>query len=193
MAVNGTEIAVGQRWKTRGGGEVVVINNDCHRTYPWIMSTGASVTNEGIIWEGDTDRDDLCTLIQDEHGFIRWGGGECPVPDYTEIEAKLRCGDLKKEVAEWFDWYVDGGQRDIVAYRAVKQQDKPKQKKESALETTIETMEEPKYTVEQVFKAINEATDDLVMLTNLSKVKAHLAKAQDPDYKLYLTLKARFE
>lgn len=193
MAVNGVEIAIGQHWKTRGGEEVVVVNNNGHRTYPWVLSSLCSVTNYGSIWEDTVGTNDLVTLVKDENGFIPWGGGECPVPSHTEIEAKLRYGDIEQEVAEWFDWSVTGVQGDIIAYRVVKNEKQPKQKKESTVETTFETTEEPKYTVEQVFKAVNEATEDIVMYTNVSKVKAHLANAQDPDYKLYLELKARFE
>lgn len=194
MAVNGVEIKVGQKWKTRGGEIVEIVSNDNDYHYPWNLSSGESVNNEGYIWDDYAfDSGDLITLVQDEQGFTPWGGGECPGPDHIEIEAKLRCGDVEQEVAEWFDWSVEGVSGDIVAYRVIKQEDKPKQKKESNMEKTIETTEEPKYTVEQVFKAINKATDDLVAFTNVSKVKAYLAKTQDPDYNLYLTLKARFE
>lgn len=194
MAVNGTEIAIGQKWLTRGGKEVEVVDNDGDKTYPWDLSSEVSVTNQGRVWKFTENVGDLITLIQDEHGFIPWNGGECPVPDHIEIEAKLRCGDLENEVAEWFDWSVSGDQGDIIAYRVVKQKDeKPEQTKEVVVEPKTEAEEEPKYTVEQVIKAINEATDDLVMYTNVDKVKAHLANAQDPDYKLYLELKAKFE
>lgn len=193
MAVNNIELAVGQRWLTRGGKEVEIIDNDGHHAYPWNLSNGDCVTDQGRTWQYGTGIDDLDTLIQAENGFIPWNGGECPVPDSTKIEAKLRCGDLERDIAEWFDWSVSGDQGDIIAYRVVEQEDQPKQKKESTVETTVEVTEEPKYTVEQVFNAINEATDEYVAYTSVSKVKAHLANSQDPDYKLYLELKAKFE
>lgn len=193
MAVNGIELAVGQKWKNREGQEVEVIGNDGDWTYPWDLSNGFCVTNQGQVWQYEEDDDDLVTLVQDEHGFTPWNGGECPVTYDTEIEAKLRGGDLENDVAGWFDWSVSGDRGDIIAYRVVKQkEEKPKQMKEIVVETKTEAKEEPKYTVKEVFDAINTATA-FTPFPSVEQVQKHLAKTNDPDYNLYLQLKAKFE
>lgn len=199
MAVNGIEFAVGQRWKTRGGKEVEIVNYDDETVTPyvWDLSDRSNVTDEGRVWdtEDETHDGDLVALIQDEHGFIPWSGGERPVAYGVKIEFKM-----KNDPTEVFEGFSDGLRwehidfgGDIIAYRVVGQQKRLEQKKDSTVETTVEVTQEPKYTVEQVFKAINEATDEYVAYTSVSKVKSHLANAQDPDYKLYLELKAKFE
>lgn len=194
MAVNGVEIAIGQHWQTRGGEEVVVVNNNGHRTYPWVLSSLCSVTNYGSVWEDSIHIDDLVTLVKDENGFIPWSGGERPVAYGVKIEFKM-----KNDPTEVFEGFSDGLRwehidfgGDIIAYRVVEEEKKTKQKKESTVETTDEALEEPKYTVEQVFDAINAATDEFAP-REIAAVKKYLANAQDPDYKLYLELKARFE
>lgn len=197
MAVNGIELAVGQKWKTRCGQEVEIVGYDDETatSYIWDLSDRSYVTDEGRQWdnEDETDSGDLITLIQDEHGFTPWNGGECPVPDHIEIEAKLRCGDLENEVAEWFNWSVSGGRGDIVAYRVVKQKEgKPKQMKEITVETATEPKEEPKYTVKEVFDAITAETA-FTPFPSVEQVQKHLARLSDPDYNLYLQLKAKFE
>lgn len=63
MAVNGVEIAVGQRWKTRGGRVVVVEKNDGHRIYPWDCDNGESYTTEGRSRSGVVSDEDLIGLV----------------------------------------------------------------------------------------------------------------------------------
>ena len=54
--------------------------------------------------------------------WIKWSGGECPVPPETRVEAKLRCG-LERDVrADDYLWYHDDGVDDIVEYRTVTEQ-----------------------------------------------------------------------
>lgn len=193
MAINGIELAVGQKWKNREGQEVEVIGYNGDLTYPWDLSNEFCVTNQGQVWQYEEDNYDLITIIQDEHGFTPWNGGECPVPDHIEIEAKLRCGDLETEVAEWFNWSVSGDRGDIVAYRVVKQKEgKPKQMKEITVETATEAKEEPKYTVKEVFDAITAETA-FTPFPSAEQVQKHLARINHPDYNLYLRLKAQFE
>lgn len=51
--------------------------------------------------------------------FIRWRGGDCPVPFDTEVEVILRNGDRMSESASSFDWDIDNHPRDIIAYRVL--------------------------------------------------------------------------
>lgn len=185
MAVNGINLAINQRWLTRGGEEVEVIYNDGHGSYPWDLFNGGSVTDEGFEYEGIESEGDLITLIQDEHGFIPWSGGECPVGDeFAPVEYKMRdCSITYTDVARDLYWENTGGYSDIIAYRVVKQEVKP---------AKVDAKEEQKYTVEQVYEAINAATDEYAP-REIAAVKEYLAKTQDPDYKLYLELKAKFE
>lgn len=66
MAVNGVEIAVGQKWKTRGCGVVEVLGCDYHRTFPWDVHNGRSVTNIGTEQSDGTPSDlDFIELVEE--------------------------------------------------------------------------------------------------------------------------------
>lgn len=52
-------------------------------------------------------------------GFIRWRGGERPVPFDTEVEVILRDGARFSKKAGAFDWNDDADPRDIIAYRVL--------------------------------------------------------------------------
>lgn len=56
-----------------------------------------------------------------EDAWIVWNGGECPVPEKTLVECRLRNGDTGEDVAEVWDWSHGDYTYDIVAYRVVKQ------------------------------------------------------------------------
>ena len=53
--------------------------------------------------------------------WIKWHGGECPVPPETMVEVKLRCGllDDRDVRADDYLWYHDDGHDDIVEYRII--------------------------------------------------------------------------
>lgn len=199
MAVNGIELAVGQKWKTRGGEIVEVLSEDNYHNYPWYLSSRDSVNNEGYVWDDCAfDSGDLITLIQDEHGFIPWSGGECPVGDeFASVEYKMRdCRITHIDAARDLYWENTGGYSDIIAYRVVKQEVKPAKVDtdgEQMKEITVEAKEEPKYTIKEVFDAINSETDSIAPFSSIEKVQKHLARINHPDYNLYLQLKARFE
>lgn len=192
MAVNGIELAVGQKWKTKSGEIVKILYNDGDKTYPWDLSNGICVTDQGRVWKFTENNDDLSTLIQDEHGFTPWSGGECPVSYGVKIEYKM-----KNDPAKVYEGFPDGLRwghfdlgGDIIAYRVVKQEE---QTKEVVVETKTEHTEEPKYTIKEVFDAINTETDYIAPFSSIERVQKHLAKISDPDYNLYLQLKAKFE
>lgn len=204
MAVNGIEIAIGQRWKTRDGGEVELVGNDGHSTYPWDLSNGFCVTNQGTVWEFQEDVYDLTTLIRDEHGFIPWNGGECPVGDNTLVEYKMRDygDDVDVVAAKSLRWNNSNSSTDIIAYRVVEQKVKPTEV--DVEEEQTEQADQPKeqkeiikmnqkYTVKDVLYALDNLTDDYVDITLEEQIEEYLAVRESADYKLYLELKAKFE
>lgn len=62
MAVNGVEIKVGQKWKTRGDEIVEVLGNDGDSVWPWDLSNDASVTDEGF--EQGKDEPSLYDIVE---------------------------------------------------------------------------------------------------------------------------------
>ncbi len=55
--------------------------------------------------------------------WIKWNGGECPIPLRTVVEVKLRCGIIREaELAENYNWYHFDHRSDIVEYRTVTEQ-----------------------------------------------------------------------
>lgn len=61
----------------------------------------------------------------DADGWIKWGGGECPVSSDTRVELKFRSGqvwiDDEVETGCFWRWSHDGCPADIIAYRIVKE------------------------------------------------------------------------
>ena len=63
----------------------------------------------------------MTTKIYDP--WIKWNGGECPVPLDTIVEVKLRCGGLELSgLAKTYYWRGVGGDADIVEYCIVTEQ-----------------------------------------------------------------------
>lgn len=55
--------------------------------------------------------------------WIKWNGGDCPIPLRTLVEVKLRYGTLKEaELAENYNWYHFDLRSDIFEYRIVTEQ-----------------------------------------------------------------------
>ena len=58
--------------------------------------------------------------------WIKWGGGECPVPPETLVEVKLRCGHIcygPRRAGDYF-WEHEYGATDIFSYQvAIEQSD----------------------------------------------------------------------
>ena len=56
--------------------------------------------------------------------WIKWYGGECPVPPDTKVEVKLRCGHVCDEPRRAGDcfWKHGYGETDIVSYSTVTEQ-----------------------------------------------------------------------
>ena len=56
-----------------------------------------------------------------DDGWIKWEGGECPVPPYTQVMIKFRSGKEtnRPDEADVYYWNHDGDSCDIIAYRIV--------------------------------------------------------------------------
>lgn len=203
MAVNNIPLAIGQRWKTRDGRELEIIGNDGHSTYPWDLSNGFCVTNQGTVWEFQEDDYDLITLTQDEHGFIPWNGGECPVNGSKHVEYKMR-GYLSPDIATACSMYWEHKDitTDIIAYRTVQSEVKHtnvdvEEEQTEQVDQTKEQKEitkmKQKYTVIEVLTALDNLSGQYVEIDLEEQIEEYLAVRESDDYKLYLELKAKFE
>lgn len=59
----------------------------------------------------------------DADGWIEWNGGDCPVGEGDRIDVKFSDGDEFFDVGSDWDWGVDAGGCNIIAYRLHKQAD----------------------------------------------------------------------
>ena len=78
-----------------------------------------------MLYSAQTEHD-LITLIRDvpdADGWIQWTGGECPVDPESEVEIRLRDGDVNKGKAGVWFWLHDmcHADRNIIAYRLAQQ------------------------------------------------------------------------
>lgn len=56
----------------------------------------------------------------DSYGWIKWGGGDCPVADGTYAEVRFRDGTVDCDSSpEYWNWSKYDGDGCIVAYRVV--------------------------------------------------------------------------
>lgn len=58
-------------------------------------------------------------------GWIKWRGGDCPVPSGVMVETKLRSGIINQYPAVCFTWKHGGTLSDIVAYRVAEKANRP--------------------------------------------------------------------
>ena len=138
MSVNGIEIKVGQKWRTRDGDTVFVthVRADLPE-YPVHVLNRGSRTADGFVWDdGDRDGGDLIELIEGspplpapatDDGWIGWTGGECPVGYEDPVEFRQRNGVESHISACYIDWRHRGHPNDIVAYRVVEAAPKAEQ------------------------------------------------------------------
>ena len=58
----------------------------------------------------------------DADGWIKWGGGKCPVDAHTLVDCKRRDGYVEgRKKASFFDWSDIDSHTDIIAYRIAKE------------------------------------------------------------------------
>ena len=90
--------------------------------------------------------------------WIKWHGGECPVPRDTVVEVKFRKGVLGQEGrAVGYPWHHDGEDDDIVEYRTVIEQ--------PDLDVAEKLLRENGYTVTPPAKSLT--FDDVVPMTEV--------------------------
>lgn len=107
----------------------------------------------------------------DADGWIEWSGGECPVGKDSRIDAKFSDGDELFGVSSDWDWGVDAGRCNIIAYRL----HKPEQSKPEFCESVMRSIPEPiaKPTIEQLAVDYRNAKD----YANRKQQEADAAKA----------------
>jgi len=122
MAVNGIEIEVGQKWKTRDGEVATVLSHDEHDSSlpweiedDWLTDTGCSLVSER------EHPNDLVELIEYTDGFKPWAGGEQPAETVgKEVMMRMSISGNTKAPADRFNWGADSTNR-ILAYKVVEE------------------------------------------------------------------------
>ena len=61
--------------------------------------------------------------LPDSDGWVPWNGGECPVPDGTQVEVEWRVGGISRIDAKflYWEWNKYDPKTDIIAYRVLPQ------------------------------------------------------------------------
>lgn len=61
--------------------------------------------------------------LPDSDGWVPWNGGECPVPDGTQVEVEWRVGGISRIGAKflYWEWNKYDPKTDIIRYRIVPQ------------------------------------------------------------------------
>ena len=90
--------------------------------------------------------------------WIKWDGGECPVPPDASVEVNFRCGIIKQVApAKNYRWSHDGDGLDIVSYRTVTEK--------ADLEAAEKLLRDNRYTVIPPAKPLT--FEDVVPLTEV--------------------------
>ena len=123
-------IKVGQIWQTREGKFVKVVEEDRARaSYPYFLSNGMSVTDQGRDWRdkiGENGENDLVKFIVDSSAHSPWYGGECPVDVDKWVVYVQRNGGINAGWARDLCWNHHmltalRSHYDIVAYQVVEE------------------------------------------------------------------------
>ena len=121
MAINGIEIQVGQKWRTRGGAIVEIQRNDGHENWPWDHTLGSCGYDGFESHAGDKSDSDLIELVEHADSFKPWAGGEQPEETRGKLVA-YRLGNSEQihREADLLHWGAPaGGGFHIVAYKVV--------------------------------------------------------------------------
>lgn len=121
MAINGIEIEVGQKWRTRSGEVAELLIFDATDEYqPWRSSQGWHFA-DGAFNVRNMPEHDLIELVEHADGFKPWTGGEQPEETRGKlVEVRLTCGGGRQETgpADSYMWNHCGN-ADIMAYKVV--------------------------------------------------------------------------
>lgn len=126
MAVNGIEIEVGQKWKTRDGEVATVLSHDePDSSLPW-ETEDDWLTDTGCSLVGECEHpNDLVELIGYADGFKPWAGGEQPAETGGKtVEYRMAGGGDCEDLADKLRWTKSGSPGspgDIVAYKVVEE------------------------------------------------------------------------
>lgn len=93
----------------------------------------------------------------DADGWIEWKGGECPVGDGDRIDVKFSDGDEFFDADSDWDWGVNAGGCNIIAYRPHKKQKSEPQYCESVTRSIPEPIAAP--TIDQLLQDWRKADD----------------------------------
>lgn len=94
------------------------------------------------------------------------------------LDSDSLCSDLRDDCHELGVIFIKKGQT--------------MQPQETQAQPEVTTAEEPKYTVEEVLEAAEQVADGYFTDFQKKLIVESLAKKNNPDYKLYLELKAKF-
>lgn len=134
MAVNGIEIEVGQKWRTRDGRIAEVRHDDGHHDFPLDIvcgeeqwSVGSNGYEFGDIEFPDSkavdnpDHGDLIELVEHADGFKPWAGGEQPEETRGKLVVyRMGNGETSSANADVLEWGPSKGYGyHIVAYKVV--------------------------------------------------------------------------
>lgn len=119
MAVNGIEIEVGQKWRTRGGDEVHIVAHSEAGAFPWISADTESYSNTGSYFGGASQDDyDLIELLEHADGFKPWAGGEQPAETRGKlVTTRFNDGSGGTAPAESYHW----GDTYLIAYKVLEE------------------------------------------------------------------------
>lgn len=123
------KIEVGKYYRTRRGDKVLIVRDTGDHDCPMESDANETYTREGFYdpFSAVISRDDLISewvdaAAADSEGWIKWSGGDCPVPPDTVVKTRLRFqgkDDGSFDEAKSLRWTHDGGSVDVVAYRVV--------------------------------------------------------------------------
>lgn len=121
MAINGIEIEVGQKWRTRGGTTAGILRFDHEdANQPWRSSEGWHRA-DGTFNVLSMPEHDLIELVEHADGCKPWAGSGQPGETRGKLVAyRLRSGAHGlKEFADALDWEKEDAPHDILAYKVV--------------------------------------------------------------------------
>ena len=120
MAINGIEIEVGQKWRTRGGVTAEIFRFDSEdANQPWRSSQGWHRA-DGTFNVRNMPEHDLIELVEHADGFKPWAGGEQPEETRGKLVVfRMDNGETSSTNADVLDWRDLNDTTGIVAYKVV--------------------------------------------------------------------------
>jgi len=117
-------------WIPWGGGDCPIpldtkVEVSCRGPYPTSTGLARDFSWGHLEMLYDTDIVSYRVIKEEskDEGWIPWTGGECPVPDGTEVEVEWRTGgtDICDAKFIYWKWDEDDPETDILCYRVISQ------------------------------------------------------------------------